>query len=256
MPGLEPHPKKQLIAARAHGARIEAAPTVPSRPTVTTASHDTGIYATSIDAWPMWSITYANTNTASTTLLTGNTAIWGHWSGTATTTTVTSTTWEHWAGSLYDAAAAQQAIRQQQQQRYADPTAEQRETWRQQELAHRARQEKQRIDTALARVRAKTLLMLCLSDEQRESVAKKECFYMECHSANGTKRRYRIDTSYTHGNVKLVDDKNSVIGQYCVQPNGVPIEDAVLAQKLWLETNEEEFKRKANYTPHHASRAA
>jgi hypothetical protein len=50
--------------------------------------------------------------------------------------------------------------------------------------------------------------------------------------------------------VHLLDDKGSIVGRYCIHPRDVPAPDAMLAQKLWLENNEAEFLRVANFTPY------
>lgn len=94
-----------------------------------------------------------------------------------------------------------------------------------------------------AKGRAERLLLGALGPEQRKDLTEKNCFYL--HTQSG--RRYRIDRG-THGNVKLVDEKNGVISRFCAQPPGVPAEDAMLAQKLMLETDEQSFLRVANET--------
>jgi hypothetical protein len=127
--------------------------------------------------------------------------------------------------------------------------AEQRDIERRREASRLAI----RVDGA--RRRAEALLRGCLTDEQREDLEKKDCFYLRTIAKDGAERRYRIDRS-THGNVKLLDKDNRIIGAYCVQPTGVPTEDAMLAQKLWLETDEETFRKKANFTQYTRAVAA
>lgn len=92
-----------------------------------------------------------------------------------------------------------------------------------------------------AKARARELLVENLSPSQRESYVKHGFFLVEIGG-----KTYRIDQG-THGNVAMVDAAGP-IERYCVQPNGVPDEDAMLAQKLALELNPEEFFRKANVT--------
>lgn len=103
------------------------------------------------------------------------------------------------------------------------------------------------VEIDAAARRAEDLLRQNLTDEQREDLEKKNCFYLESLGKDGKRRRYRIDRG-THGNVKLLDDKGSIVGTYCVQPDNVPAADAMLAQKLWLETDEEAFRKVANFT--------
>jgi hypothetical protein len=76
--------------------------------------------------------------------------------------------------------------------------------------------------------------------------------------------RYRIDRG-SHGNVKQIDEKGSIIRSFCIQPEGVPAGDVLLTQKLWLEASDEtrnKFWETANITemmkekavPHHIPR--
>jgi hypothetical protein len=80
-----------------------------------------------------------------------------------------------------------------------------------------------------------------LTPEQRDSYERHGHFdvNLEC-------KTYRIKQG-THGNVSLVDDKGP-IERYCVQPDGVPTEDAMLAQLLTLRHAPHEFFAKANRT--------
>ncbi len=219
---------------------------------VTSVSTVTPTATTNAYVWTIWT---TGTSSASTSTIiyegtdTSTSAIWGAWNVTAasSTATVLATTWTVWGDEyvrLDDERGAREAVRLQNQR--TQPSAEQLERWRRQEeeACKKAAEATQRLLDA--RRRARELLVACLSPRQREDLDKKKCFYLECHSPDGSKRRYRIDEG-THGNVKLLDDKDRVVGSYCVQPNGVPTEDAMLAQKLWLETNEDEFKRKANF---------
>jgi hypothetical protein len=95
-----------------------------------------------------------------------------------------------------------------------------------------------------ARETARALLVSCLTPQQRADLASRRCFYVDAPGG----RRFRIDEG-SHGNVKLLDAKGSIIGSYCVQPDGVPVEDTMLAQKLWLETSPEHLGRIANFSP-------
>jgi hypothetical protein len=148
---------------------------------------------------------------------------------------------------------------------FQDTRAAQRNDWRIRELTRaeveaaeanrlvqREREARRVIEVSLARRRANDLLHRSLTSEQREDLAKKNCFYLDSIQPNGERRRYRIDRG-THGNVKLLDAQGRIIGRYCVQPTAVPVEDAMLAQKLWIETDEPGFLRVANFTPQRAA---
>lgn len=97
--------------------------------------------------------------------------------------------------------------------------------------------------------RAEDLLRRELTEEQNRDLDKKGCFYLETVDRDGSRRRYRIDRG-THGNVKRVDEKGSILESLCIQPDNVPAADAMLAQKLWIESDEATFRRVANITRH------
>jgi len=119
-----------------------------------------------------------------------------------------------------------------------------------QEKKAREEAEKRAAAARLAEKRAEDLLSLCLSPQQREDLEKKKCFYVEIAGKAGKKERYRIDRG-SHGNVKQIDERGSIIRQFCIQPSGVPAGDILLTQKLWLEASDEtrdEFWATANIT--------
>jgi len=176
--------------------------------------------------------------------------IWVDSASTASTGSVTyDATWVNWVRDAHDwqvrstrNAQAANAARQ-----LARPveTAEQR-------MAREAADVKRRADEALrmkaevekkakAKVRAKKLLQDHITKEQRESLEKHGFF--EVVVAGKT---YRIRQG-THGNVRLIENGKEV-KSFCIQPNYVPDEDAMLAQKLLLETDEASFLKIANAT--------
>jgi hypothetical protein len=119
-----------------------------------------------------------------------------------------------------------------------------------QEKKAREEAEKRAAAALAAEKRAEDLLRLCLSPQQIEDLEKKKCFYVEIEGKAGKKERYRIDRG-SHGNVKQIDERGSIIRSFCIQPSGVPAGDILLTQKLWLEASEEtreEFWATANIT--------
>ena len=104
------------------------------------------------------------------------------------------------------------------------------------------KQEAEAAAKLAAKGRAKKLLMDTLSKGQRETIEKFGYFDV----AVGGKT-YRIRQG-THGNVRLLDGTGKEVQKFCVQPDAVPDEDAMLAQKLWLEADEAEFLKVANMT--------
>jgi hypothetical protein len=93
-----------------------------------------------------------------------------------------------------------------------------------------------------ASARARALLLSMLEVHQREQLQRDKFFEV---IARHSKRRYRIRQG-THGNVRLLDAQGREVTHYCGQPNGVPTEDCMLAQKLQIEHDEEAFLQAAN----------
>lgn len=92
--------------------------------------------------------------------------------------------------------------------------------------------------------RARALLLSMLEVHQREQLQRDQYFEV---IARHSKRRYRIRQG-THGNVRLLNEQGREVTRYCGQPDGVPTEDAMLAQKLQIEHDENAFLKAANAT--------
>lgn len=106
-----------------------------------------------------------------------------------------------------------------------------------------ASQAQQRAERRKAEARAKKLLLTCLTPEQRNDWEKEQAFRVI--SADG-ERIYQIKRGRCR-NVQLLNPEGQVIRHYCAHPiEDVPDDDTVLAQKLMLETCEQEFLRLAN----------
>lgn len=103
----------------------------------------------------------------------------------------------------------------------------------------------ERAEHQRANTRAEALLIEHLSPQQAEELRLRGHFHVRLLSG----RRYRIRRGQ-HGNVCEVDGRGQAIRSLCVQPVGyLPDADAMLAQKLWLETDEAALLRTANITP-------
>ena len=115
---------------------------------------------------------------------------------------------------------------------------------RQEEIAQRAREEAAAKQRAAVE-RAEKLLQSCLTPVQRDCLEKRGFFYVTGADGNV----YRIKRG-THGNVEKVDPTSldRALERYCVQPDGVPTADSMLAQKLALECHPEAFFSVANRT--------
>ncbi|HMA09764.1 MAG TPA: hypothetical protein VKP68_17935 [Ramlibacter sp.] len=91
-----------------------------------------------------------------------------------------------------------------------------------------------------ARARARKLLERALTPEQRRDLSTWGYFYV-----TGQRFTYRIREGYS-GNVEALDRRDCVISRYCAYPRArVPVYDVMLAQKLWIETDEDMFLKEA-----------
>jgi hypothetical protein len=91
-----------------------------------------------------------------------------------------------------------------------------------------------------AEAKARVLLERALTQQQRRDLFAKRCFYVK-----GRKFNYRVREGRS-GNVDVLDVSGRVISRLCAHPLGrVPIYDMMLAQKLWIETDENMFLESA-----------
>jgi hypothetical protein len=94
--------------------------------------------------------------------------------------------------------------------------------------------------------KARDLLERALTPEQRRDLFAKGYFYVK-----GKRFNYRIREGHS-GNVDALDSRGCVISRFCAHPLGrVPVYDVMLAQKLWIETDESMFLKKAAPYPLH-----
>jgi hypothetical protein len=206
------------------------------------------------DEWQKWNEVYTLTIMAGTAGSCSNTLVAAGWPFSATaysaTTAVNQITWGIWNDRMERIQAA--GGRAAEIQRYSRRKLTEAELLAALEEEKKAREaaEKRAAEARAAEKRAEELLHLCLTPQQIDDLGKKNCFYVEVEGRGGKKERYRIDRG-SHGNVKQIDDKGSIIRQFCIQPSGVPNGDVLLTQKLWLEASEEtreEFWATANIT--------
>lgn len=212
--------------------------------------------AKNVRVWRVWNSAYTSA-TISWSEGSCNHIAYGGWPFTATAgssanVTITQYVWSAWNDQHEELAGLRAVTDVQTLQRYT------RRKMSEAELKAALEQEKQMREAAEARARkaeeakrrAEDLLRVCLSPQQREDLDNKNCFYIVVDGKDGKKERYRIDRG-SHGNVKQVDERGSIIRSFCIQPAGVPEGDILLTQKLWLEASEEtreEFWATANIT--------
>lgn len=198
--------------------------------------------------WMGWNTQY----TISTQTITSANP-WTVWVGTnSAATTAGSTVWSVWNQpvQMYQdnltrvpETAEQRRVRQEQEVRYQAEQAERNALYLAEERERNIRWEAERQAVEVARQTAKELLMSLLTPEQRDMLLKRQFFLVKAKSG----RVYRIDEG-THGNLKVLDKDMKVIERLCIQPNGVPAGDAMLMQKLMIETAEDVFRSHANIT--------
>lgn len=186
--------------------------------------------------WTQWAAASANTATAITTSSAMTTDAWPLWISTGGNT-ITSVgvydNWPRWIAAGGTAATAAQLFGT------VPETAEEKRYRAEAHVKRQAAKTKADEARVAAKGRAKKLLMDCLTPIQRGSL--EALGYFDVFVGGKT---YRIKQG-THGNVREIVEGKEVTS-FCVQPDGVPDEDAMLAQKLWLETDEREFLRVAN----------
>jgi len=134
----------------------------------------------------------------------------------------------------------------------AQETPEQRvERAAREELARQARERdaaQRRVFMDTAKSRARKLLLSMLNPMQQKQLDEKNYFDLTVFSKDGSQRVYRIEHGYA-GNVKLLGADGQPVKRYCIHADSrLPNEDQMLAQKLLLEANEEDFLRIANMT--------
>lgn len=210
------------------------------------------------EIWQEW--TTAATYGA-TTAMTSN--VWSMWASNTITHSVTSNaeTWVRWqtldgqAGVIRSPAGlsitSHYAERERQLERYKveeseeqkKARADQEARWRAEEVERQRKYQEEIQRQADANKRAMSLLHSCMTPEQRECLRQHKYFIVVARSG----RRYRIDEG-THGNVRVIDKNGSILERLCIQPNGVPLGDSMLAQKLLIETAEDVFRQHANIT--------
>ena len=205
---------------------------------------------------------YYDGGTAATGINVSNAVIWVSWnSGSYTTTSaitnspVTSVsygygqTWASWnaTGSAGYTVTVNQGINRQLQQ--AVPETEEQKQLRERRCAEQLAIEKRcKEERDKAQVRAEKLLRENLSAAQLAELVAQNRFTLRTLQPDGSQRIYRIERGRSR-NIAEVDDVGAVIRRLCAHPvEAVPDADTMLAQKLWLEADEEAFRRIANFS--------
>ena len=199
--------------------------------------YTTTAYRTANDDWEVWNGAWRIVTSSATTC---NDALWRHWNATTTATTTTET-WGVWNREYQ----AQWIARAQYEARERHVRAETPEMAAARRVEQERRQAEIRASQAIleaAKEKAEKLLQSTLDDKQKEELRTKGHFH--CKSNKGV--IYRIKRG-THGNVSKLDPTGTKeVESLCIQPDNVPAQDAMLAQKLMIENDEDSFRRIAN----------
>lgn len=203
---------------------------------------------------------YAWASATSTSTTTTNTYFW---LGTNSTATASATTWatidnfantmiqQYWENELnqsqYVALSRQRVgISQAHAAMTAERMAAQRAIGEQQRAdAHLRYAEAERVREA-AKAKSRELLLSHLTKEQRETFEKNHWFTVE---GGKTQQLYRIRSTGISGNIDVLEGRpGKVTHRLCchLRDVSVPLYDHILAQKVWIERDEEQFLRTAN----------
>lgn len=210
----------------------------------------TDSYQSTGGVWNGWVDTYHST---ATTSVTTTDSTWGYWcSATDDSTCVTTsyTVWSYWVQErdgcvreVREVREVRQAVRSSAIPYDREPTTEEKEAQRKRDEEYREKCRKENEERLIAEEKAKKLLLENIDEENRKRYEKDKLIIVTAKKSN---RVYQIKHGRS-GNVVQLDAKNKPIKRFCMHPIAmVPDADTVLAQKLMLEHNEDEFLRLAN----------
>lgn len=141
---------------------------------------------------------------------------WSIWTGPGTGSTATCTShediWDYW-------------------------TEGRRERFRRTKEARKRREKANAI--------AKKLFLSMLNNTQRKQYKKDRIIEV---ISKTSRKRYRIRDNTLNHNIEELNKQGDVIRRICAHPQGVPLHDALLTQKLMLENNEDDLLRIANFS--------
>lgn len=187
--------------------------------------HDLGTWVTSSATTAAWVVLDTGTGYS------GATGAYARSTVTMSTTTVTTST------MIYPIVSYEWPV-----QRYAYVAPAPRQVPPQRLRAMEERSDRITAEQDQAEARARELLLSLLSEEQREQL---DQGYFEVVSSLG--RTWRIRTGGIVGNLALLNGDGVPMVTICGHlPGQVPLSDHLIAQKIWLETDEVAFLDVAN----------
>jgi hypothetical protein len=188
-----------------------------------------------------------NGTTSITSASSTTSTVWDYWCDSTSTATTSNGVWVEWCSGTYATNDPQTFRRQYLNEWQAPPpeTEEQRAVRIARDAEAEARYKAEQEKRKAAEAKAEKLLLENLSLRQRDEFRKHGHFIV-----HGKTRRYRIRRGWS-GNIDVVDKEGRIDHRLCAHPiEHVPDHDNMLAQKLWLESDEDAFVRIANRHSH------
>lgn len=200
--------------------------------------------------WTSWNNAYITSGTSTTSCTsTATNYVWSNWIDNATTAISTSSTtaniWYTWNSAILTVDSGTGSC---------DSTYmwKPKELTESEQLAVKEREEERKrleierlTKEKLKEETARELLREVLTEEQNDQFDEKGYFEL---TALNSGNKYRINRGRTR-NVQLLDKNNEPIRRLCFHPmDRVHDFDTMVAQKLMIETNEEQVKQVANYS--------
>ena len=199
------------------------------------------------NVWYGWVGDSASTNftTATSTANDAQMFVWNTWAtGSTVATESWATPWINWQS--INTTTTNFTVSDGANLRQPAPTAAELKARREREATAVRKRKQLEAAREVAQERAKVLLEECLSPAQKR--AYRRWGTIPVVAASG--KRYRIEKG-SMGNVVEIKDRK-VVARFCCHPTMqggvVPYHDAMLAQKLMLEVDEEAFLKLANKT--------
>jgi len=193
--------------------------------------------------WSNWNFKFFSGGTSSVTTGVASNQIWAAWNNSITCATTNATTltfpsnsivWNAWNSQFTFTVSNLGRVKETDEQKQARLLQEQK--WK----AEREQADKDRKE---AEAKAEALLLQNLNDIQKQQFKKHGFFKVHIGG-----KIYKVNRGVSR-NIQLIEEKtdhDKVLRTYCAYPDGVPVGDVLLTQKLWLEANEAEFLRIAN----------
>jgi hypothetical protein len=191
---------------------------------------------------------YCYNNSTTTTSGTCTTPLW-IWGSGGTGGTATTTATNAWYDDLYSDQRLSEQHREYVQRRQAERhAATEHMAGQVRQSDEAARQERERIKqeherSEAAKARAHALLLSHLTPAQRQTFETNKWFLVE---GGRSKVKYRIRGHTCAGNIEILGSERVTHRLCCHCDPTIPLGDQLLAQKLMLELDEDEFLKLAN----------